>query len=571
MNGIKWGYKYAKKIKKSYFVSLIFLILMSVSNLGMIGTQKWIIDYLLIQGKYNLLVLIILSFVLSILFYYVFQTISQLLLVKNELSVRKALTNDLMNYYSNISTEQYKNGRIADFTNYFTNDVTRAANTISNYIPKGVQNIINMIMLFVLIFYSNPLIAFIVVSFGAIYIAVGRKFSRVIKKASEELQVERVKFVTHIEESISASREIIANHNMKWSINLFKTNADQYLHKNLNETKIMNKSAFSSDIIKWGLTLIVLGYGGYLVMNGSLTIGTYIILFHFTTQLMQSMHSVYDFFINLASKSTYLDRLKNIIEFETVSEGITSIADQEIRSIEFRNIDFSYGKDQKMVLKNLSFVIPQGKKIAFVGSSGGGKSTVIQLLAKFYNPIEGSILLNDISYETISKESLLSKIAIVFQEPYIFPDSIRNNIKLGREISDKDMEYICKKVYAHEFIDNLPEKYDTILGEKGIDLSGGQRQRISIARALVNSPEILILDEATSALDLETERKVQKAIDDTRVGLTTITVAHRISTILNSDIIFVMKEGTVVAQGTHKLLTHTSEDYRELLKNEALN
>lgn len=571
MNNIKWGFSYIKNIKKNYIISLILLILMSISNLGMVGTQKWIIDYILVQEKYNLLILILTSFVLSIVFYYVFQTASQLLITKNELSIRAGFTKNLMDYYGNITVEKYKKGKVADYTNYFTNDVNEASNTLTNYIPKGIQNIINTILLFSLIFYSNALIALIVVCFGILYIIAGKKFSKEVKQASEDLQIDRVKFITHIEESISASREIIANHNMKWSLNQFKLNANQYLNKNLYETKILNKSALCSNLITWGLTLIVLGYGGYLVIQNSLTIGTYIILFHFTTQLMQSMNSVYDFFINLASKFTFLERLKRILEVNNSDKEEATIKIEDFKSLEFKKVCFKYEIEQRLILNDLSFHICKGKKFSFVGSSGSGKSTIIQLMAKFYEPSEGMILFNNISHEKISRESLLSKIAIVYQEPYMFPDTIRNNIKLGREISDHQMEYVCKKVCIDDFIKSLPEKYDTLLGEKGINISGGQRQRIAIARALVASPEILILDEATSALDLETERQVQSAIDELRFNLTTIIIAHRISTIKNSDTIFVLKGGRIIAQGNHNFLEKNNEDYKELLNNEYEN
>lgn len=218
-------------------------------------------------------------------------------------------------------------------------------------------------------------------------------------------------------------------------------------------------------------------------------------------------------------------------------------------------------------VRDVCMELPMGKKFAFVGSSGSGKSTIAELLIRFYDPVEGYIRVNDIPIQSLSRKQWAGILSIVFQDPYMFPGTIRDNLRLGRShLTDLALEEACDIAQIHKYIVNLPEGYETNIGERGIKLSGGQRQRLAIARAIVGRPEILVLDEATSALDMETERIILTALDESRQGCTTIMIAHRLSTIENADTIFVMDKGIIVETGTHsELLAMEKSKYRELL------
>ncbi|WP_238403008.1 ABC transporter ATP-binding protein [Paenibacillus mesophilus] len=207
--------------------------------------------------------------------------------------------------------------------------------------------------------------------------------------------------------------------------------------------------------------------------------------------------------------------------------------------------------------------------MAFVGASGSGKSTIAQLLVRLYEPTGGRLLVNGFPIEQLDREQWAGRTNIVFQEPYLFPDTIRNNLTFGRSVSDQKLMDMCRDMQMHDVFASLPQGYDTPVGERGVTLSGGQRQRLAIIRSLLADPDILILDEATSSLDAETERKVQRYMDEARRGKTTIVIAHRLSIVENADIIYVLDQGTLAEQGTYEELADNGPVFRRLIKASA--
>jgi ABC-type multidrug transport system fused ATPase/permease subunit len=266
----------------------------------------------------------------------------------------------------------------------------------------------------------------------------------------------------------------------------------------------------------------------------------------------------------MSSQLAYMDRVKELFDREQVNGGTRKLQ-LPVQSIEFEQVDFAYPGTERKVLNGLDINIPHGKKVAFVGASGGGKSTLAQLLLRFYEPTGGSIRVNGIPLSDVRIDDWLGKVSVVFQEPFLFPDSIRDNLLLGRPgVTEEQMMDACRAAQIHDFIESLENGYDTVVGERGYTLSGGQRQRIAIARALLGEPEILILDEATSALDVETEMRLQQEVDRRRKGKTTLIIAHRLSTVQNADLIIVMDQGRAAEQGTHAELMASGSIYRRL-------
>ena len=232
---------------------------------------------------------------------------------------------------------------------------------------------------------------------------------------------------------------------------------------------------------------------------------------------------------------------------------------------------FGYNAGETIVLKNVSFRIPRGEKVGVAGASGAGKSTLSELLLRFYDPQEGQILVDGLDLKEFDIVSWRKKIGIVSQDVFLFNDSIRANISFGKpNASPDEIEEAARKAHAHEFIQEMPEGYDTLVGDRGVRLSGGQKQRIAIARAIILDPEILILDEATSALDTEAERIVQRALDDVASGRTVFTIAHRLSTIAHYDKILVMDSGQIVEQGRHEELLQKGGIYKRLVEMQDL-
>ena len=235
---------------------------------------------------------------------------------------------------------------------------------------------------------------------------------------------------------------------------------------------------------------------------------------------------------------------------------------------EFRDISFSYDNERN-VLNNMSFKVNANETVAFVGKSGAGKSTIFSLLCKLYDNYSGKILIDDIDIKELDRDSLRSNISVISQNPYIFNMSIKDNLKIiKKDLTDDEMKKACKMACLDDFIESLPKKYNTVVGEGGVMLSGGQKQRLAIARALIQKTEIILFDEATSALDNETQKQIQEAIDNLKNEYTIMIIAHRFSTILNSDKIFFVDNGKVIDSGTHEQLLKRCTQYKKLYESE---
>lgn len=565
MDNIKWLLHYIKKIKWFFLFSVILLCFESLSIIATFGLQKYIIDDVFINGQYDRLLPILLMFAGAFIAYALLFTLAPHTFHRIQARIIAVLTQDFMNYMQRIPVKTFHNERVTKYVHYLSNDVSQVAGMIGGYIPRLIQLFVTIGVLSVIIFISSPVLLASILVFSALYIVMGRHFSPLIRKAGKEAQDRKTDLLIHIEEGISSTREVMAYNRTDWETSIYNRHFKRYFDAVMKQAKINNKQLLASEPLKWGASLIVIGYGGYSVIQGNLTIGMFIIVYQFTGQLMDALHRLFAFSMDLSNIYANVDRLRSVIESPTEKDGSIPF-NEKIKSIQFDDVSFSYNEESdNSVLHDLTLTIPAGKKVAFVGTSGGGKSTIAQLLMRFFRPTEGKILVNSHSLSDLIYADWTKRTGFVTQEPYLFPDTIRNNLLLGREISHEKMIEACEIAQIHEYIKSLSEGYDTEIGERGITLSGGQRQRLALARAIIANPEVLILDEATSALDLETERQVQYNFDLVREGKTTIVIAHRLSTVQNADIIYVMDNGSIVEQGTHDELMEGNTVYKSLV------
>jgi ABC-type multidrug transport system fused ATPase/permease subunit len=564
MGNGKWLLSYANRAKWLILFTIILLIIEILANLSLIGIQKFIIDDVFLNEHYELLVPLLAALAGLAIVYNVLHLYAAQVMQKSTQFLQKILVREMMNYLQRIPISLFRKERTGKFVQNLTGDINQVSGTVASQIPTGIMELSSAILLSVLIGIANPIILVSIMSVSCLYIALGHYFSPKVRKANKATMEERTAVLVNIEEGISSTREVIAFHRQDWEKNKYHRLFERYFSKVMHENKLNNQQILITEPLKWLINLIVLGYGGYSVIQGSLSIGEFVVIYQFSSRLLNSYQSVFRFFMSMSGNMAAVERVRGLLEGETIETGSERL-NAPIQSLSFKNVRFQYEDNTQPTLNDVNVDIPIGKKVAFVGTSGGGKSTIAQLLIRFYHPNYGEIIVNGKPLSRILNNDWMEKVRIVFQEPYLFPDTIRNNLLMGCNISENEMIHICQKMQIHDFVMSLPEGYETEVGERGIKLSGGQRQRVAIARALLSDAEILIMDEATSALDLETERQIQKHLDELCRDKSIIVIAHRLSTVMNSDIIYVMDKGRIVEQGTHEQLMDNSEVYRDLV------
>jgi ATP-binding cassette, subfamily B, putative efflux pump len=354
----------------------------------------------------------------------------------------------------------------------------------------------------------------------------------------------------------------------------FSEQNNNFLTKALMHTSWNAKSFSVVNTVTDIAPIIVIGYAGYQVLLGHITVGTLVAFVGYIDRLYSPLRRLVNSSTTLTQSFASMDRMFEFLDetYDIVDAPNAKDCKEVKGDIVFENVTFAYNKNEPPVLRDISFSVKAGETIALVGMSGGGKSTLVSLIPRFYDVTKGRILLDGIDIRDIRVRSLRDQIGMVFQDSFLFSDSVKENILLGKPgATDEEVIAAAKAANAHDFIMNLPDGYDTKVGERGIKLSGGQKQRIAIARVFLKNPPLLIFDEATSALDLESEHYIQEAMERLAKNRTTFIVAHRLSTITHADRIFLIEDGKIVESGTHDELMARKGQYYHLFTIQQLN
>jgi subfamily B ATP-binding cassette protein MsbA len=507
-------------------------------------------------------ILISLVFVKGIAFFINYYTMSYL----GQIVITK-LREDLYDKILRLPMERFLVESPGSLISKIINDTSLLQDFTSRQVATFLRNFLTTLGLIAVVFYQDLELAF----FGLIALPlIGYLISRIgkrVKRYTAKMQDRLAVVTNHLFEGVKNIREIkLLGIEGKFSV-LFKKDNNRYFKEFMKIKKI---EGIYPPIVEFIAALIVgflIFYGGIRIVKGELTAGAF---FSFIIALIMAYEPVRKLGQNynkIQQSVAVAERVKEILDLPdeySVKDGKEELK-SSVRKLELRNVWFRYPGSERFTLKNISLSFEAGKKYAIVGKTGSGKSTLVSLISRFYDPEKGELLINGKNIKDFTLKSLRRKIGVVSQDIVIFRGTIKENIAVGKPSASFDEIVEAAKIACiHDFIVSLPQKYDTVIGDGGIQLSGGQKQRIAIARAVLKNPDILILDEATSALDSETEAAVQRALDEKFKDKILIAIAHRLSTVVNSDKIIFLKEGKVVGVGTHEELYENLLDYRKL-------
>ena len=562
---------YTKRFVKKIILAVIFSILVA----GSMSTIAWLLDpainKIFLEKDQTLIfvipLLIILAFTTKGLSLY----FAKVIMIGVGEEVKKIIQSDMLKSFIKADTQFIENKHTGKYISNLTYDVNMITNLLSNTLLNLFKDSLTLIGLLSVMFFQNwklSLIALIMIPFASI---TARTLGKRMRKVSTEAQ-EKSGYLTKY------LIEIFKNHKL---IKIFQrenyenTRADKYIEELKEKSKkiaiVYVRTAPIMETMTGIIIAILIFYSGKLIFNDELGINNF---FSFLAAMMlayQPVRALATLNIGINQGISAAKRILPIIDNEQTILDKKQSKDVEITKgkIEFKNVNFKYESKNEIVLKSLNLSIEGGKMSSLVGHSGAGKSTILNLIPRFYDVYSGDIILDGNSIYNLKIKSLRDNISLVSQDTTLFDDTVRNNILYANpEANDEDIEKATELSFAKDFIEKLPKKYDTIIGENGVTLSGGEKQRLSIARAMLKKSKIVLLDEATSSLDSETENKIQEAINYLTKDRTTLVIAHRLSTILNSNKIFVVEQGEVIDQGKHEDLIKNSEIYKNFYERQ---
>ena len=482
-------------------------------------------------------------------------------------SVSFDMRNELFAKIQRLSFSYHDRHRTGQLMVRATDDVEKVRQFIGQGLLMTLQALVLMIGKLIIIYLSNPKLLLVILPILPLAMVLFMVFGAVARPMFEVVQKMLSRMNAILQENVAGIKVVKAFNREREQEKLFQTAADAYMARIL---KVMSLMTFLMPLIFLLANLgqaLVLYFGGQQIINGTLTLGEWQKFSLYLVYVFIPVGQLGFIITQMATASASAGRVFEILDAQSdVEDAPDAIALPEVKGrVSFENVTFRYFGGEAPVLSEMNFTAEPGQTIALLGMTGSGKSTVINLIPRFYDPSEGRVLIDNTDVRKVKLETLRSQIGIVLQETTLFSGTIRDNIAFGQP--DAPMEEVieaAEAAAAHDFILEFPERYDTPVGERGTTLSGGQKQRIAIARALLMNPRILILDDSTSSVDLQTEYVIQLALDELMKDRTSFVIAQRISTVLNADQILVLDQGKIAASGTHEELLETSELYAEI-------
>ena len=557
--------EYTKKYIKKIGIAVFFSLLVAASTSSIAWLLDPAIDKIFIQKDQSLLIIIPFLIIIAFTTKGVSLYLAKVIMINVGEDIKKKLQFDMLNTLISADTQSIDEKHTGKFISNLTYDVLHITNLLSNGILNLFKDSLTLIGLLTVMFLQNWKLSLIAIILIPIASTAARSLGKRMGKVTTEAQ-EKSSFLTKY------LVELFKNHRLTkiFQKEKYESNrADNYLNqlkeKNKKIGHVIVRISPIMEVLTGIMIAILIFYSGKLIAVGELSVNNF---FSFLAAMMlayQPVRSLSTLNVILNQGLSAASRILSVIDTKKLIKNPENAKEINVEkaNIKFKDVIFSYNKSDGEVLKNVNLEFEGGKMTSLVGHSGSGKSTILNLIPRFYDCGSGDISVDDQSIYGVTLHSLRKNISLVSQETTLFDDTIKNNIKYANlDASDEEIFRAAKLSHCDEFINNLPEKYETLIGEDGVRLSGGEKQRISIARAMLKKSSIILLDEATSSLDSETETKIQDALKILTKDRTTIVIAHRLSTILNSNKIYVIDSGKIVDNGKHEDLLINSKIYK---------
>ena len=557
--------EYTKKYLKKIAIAVFFSVLVAASTSSIAWLLDPAIDKIFIQKDQSLLIIIPFLIIIAFTTKGVSLYLAKIIMINVGEDIKKKLQFDMLNTLISADTQSIDEKHTGKFISNLTYDVLHITNLLSNGILNLFKDSLTLIGLLTVMFLQNWKLSLIAIILIPIASTAARSLGKRMGKVTTQAQ-EKSSFLTKY------LVELFKNHRLtkifqkeKYESNRANNYLNQLNEKNKKIGHVIVRISPVMEVLTGVMIAILIFYSGKLIALGELSVNNF---FSFLAAMMlayQPVRSLSTLNVILNQGLSAASRILSVIDTKKLIKNPENAKEINVEkaNIKFKDVIFSYNKSDGEVLKNINLEFEGGQMTSLVGHSGSGKSTILNLIPRFYDCGSGDISVDNQSIYDVTLNSLRKNISLVSQETTLFDDTIKNNIKYANlDASDEEILRAAKLSHCDEFINNLPEKYETLIGEDGVRLSGGEKQRISIARAMLKKSSIILLDEATSSLDSETETKIQDALKILTKDRTTIVIAHRLSTILNSNKIYVIDSGKIIDNGKHEDLLINSKIYK---------
>lgn len=546
---------------------ILLSVLTSIAGAVPAWLSKYLVDDVLVSKNMQKLMLVIggifISTIIKVIAGYYANISSDYITQK----INREIKIDVFDHLQHLPISYFRKNKLGDIMARLSAD-TANLGRIGFILFDMLKEGITVMALTFRMFQVDFILALLSLTVMPLIVSTVRKYTKKIRRSGRVRQDTSGQVTAFIQESLAGIFVIKAFNNSEIIIDKFKQITLDEFKKSYKTTKIKAKVSPINEMITTLMVILVASYGGYqIIISKTMSAGDLVSFVTAMGLMSQPLKRLISKNNDLQEAIPSADRVLEILEIPLEKDfyGKEKHIDRVIKEIELKNINFSYNDSKNYTLKDINLKVKAGEVIAFVGKSGSGKTTLVNLIPRFFEATNGELMINGVNIKNISLKKYRDLIAIVPQESFLFSGTIAENISFGKEnVTMEEIKNAAKMANAYEFINELPDKFETEVGERGVMLSGGQKQRIAIARALIQNPQILILDEATSALDTHSEKLVQEALDNLMINRTTFVIAHRLSTILNADKIVVMENGKIKEIGKHQELLEKKGIYKKL-------